>query len=82
MNSQPKSLFERIGGKPIMDKTLPLFYKKVFFDERINKFFQNINMGKQIRQQSCFLTMLFNGPNNYKGKPLKDTHKGMHITDL
>ena len=44
-------------------------------DDRVNYFFDNTDMDKQIAKQKGFLTMVFGGPNNYTGKNMRDGHK-------
>jgi len=68
------SLFERIGGKDAVNAAVDVFYKKVLADDRINKFFDGIDMDAQRRKQIMFLTYAFGGPNNYDGKNMRDAH--------
>ncbi|MBE9563816.1 MAG: group 1 truncated hemoglobin [Proteobacteria bacterium] len=69
------SLFERIGGEPAVDAAVEIFYRKVLADDRVNEFFDNADMEQQINKQKGFLTMVFDGPNNYKGKDMREGHK-------
>ena len=80
-NSDP-TLFEKIGGAPAVDAAVDIFYKKVLADERINMYFENVDMEGQIAKQKAFLTMAFGGPNNYTGKSLAEGHKGMNLQDV
>lgn len=69
-----------------MDAAIPLFYKKVLADPRVSPFFENVNMDKQAAKQHAFLTMAFGGPNEYKGRNMRDAHRRlvnkMGLTDL
>lgn len=69
------SLYERIGGHAAVDAAVELFYRKVLADDRINAFFENVDMEQQINKQKGFLTMVFGGPNEYTGKDLRAGHK-------
>ena len=69
------SLYERIGGQPAVDAAVELFYRKVLSDDRINQFFDGVDMEEQINKQKGFLTMVFGGPNNYTGKDMREGHK-------
>lgn len=69
------SLYERIGGQPAVDAAVELFYRKVLADDRINGFFDGVDMEQQINKQKGFLTMVFGGPNNYTGKDMREGHK-------
>jgi len=70
----PPSLFERIGGEAAVNAAVDVFYRKVLADERINKFFENVDMDKQAAKQKAFLTMAFGGPNNYSGEDMRKGH--------
>lgn len=69
-----QSLFEKIGGEAAVDAAVDLFYRKVLADDRINRFFENVDMEKQAAKQKAFLTVAFGGPNNYSGKDMRDGH--------
>jgi len=69
------NLYERIGGQPAVDKAVEVFYRKVLADDRINEFFDGVDMEQQINKQKGFLTMVFGGPNNYTGKDMREGHK-------
>ena len=47
------SLFERIGGKETIDKASNFLYVNILRDERINKFFENVDIEKQKRKMSA-----------------------------
>ena len=69
-----KTLYERIGGEPAVNAAVELFYRKVLNDYRINRFFDNSDMDKQIAKQKAFFTMAFGGPNNYTGQDMRNAH--------
>lgn len=69
------SLYERIGGQAAVDQAVELFYRKVLADDRINEFFDGVDMEQQINKQKGFLTMVFGGPNSYTGKDMREGHK-------
>ena len=71
------SLYERIGGEAAMNAAVDLFYVKVLADDRINYFFDGVDMVEQAKKQKAFLTMAFGGPNEYKGKSMGEAHKAM-----
>ena len=70
----PLSLYERIGGAAAVDAAVEVFYKKVINDYRINRFFDGVDMAKQVAKQKTFFTMAFGGPNNYTGADLRSAH--------
>lgn len=69
-----QTLYERIGGEPAVDAAVNIFYRKVLNDHRINRFFDNADMDKQIAKQKAFFTMAFGGPNDYTGKDMRNAH--------
>lgn len=75
------SLFNNIGGEAAVDAAVDLFYKKVLADDRINEFFDTVDMDKQRAKQKAFLTLAFGGPSNYSGKNLRAGHKHLHLTE-
>lgn len=68
------TLYERIGGEAAVNAAVEIFYRKVLSDHRINRFFDNADMDKQIAKQKAFFTMAFGGPNNYTGKDMRNAH--------
>ncbi len=68
------TLYEKLGGKDAVNAAVDIFYKKVLADDRINRFFDSVDMQKQIGKQKAFLTMAFGGPTNYTGKDMRDGH--------
>jgi hemoglobin len=69
------TLYERIGGEPAVNQAVEIFYRKVLMDDRINSFFEGVDMDRQIAKQKGFLTMVFGGPNHYTGKDMREGHK-------
>lgn len=68
------SLFEQLGGEAAVDAAVEIFYRKVLGDERINRFFEGVDMDKQAAKQKAFLTFAFGGPNNYTGLDMRQAH--------
>lgn len=69
------TLFERLGGPNAVNTAVDIFYRKVLADDRVNYFFDGVDMDKQIQKQKGFLTMVFGGPNNYTGKDMREGHR-------
>ncbi len=68
------ALFDKIGGEAAVNAAVDIFYRKVLADDRINKFFDGVDMEKQATKQKAFLTMAFGGPHNYTGKDMREGH--------
>jgi len=69
-----ESLYNKIGGDAAVNAAVDIFYRKVLVDNRINCFFEGVDMEKQIAKQKAFLTLAFGGPNNYTGKDMREGH--------
>lgn len=74
------SLYERIGGEAAVSAAVELFYRKVLNDHRINRFFGDADMEKQLVKQKAFFTMAFGGPNSYTGKDMRNAHA--HLVNI
>lgn len=70
----PVSLYERLGGQAAVNIAVDIFYRKILTDQRVNNFFDDIDMEQQIIKQKGFLTMVFGGPNHYTGKGMREGH--------
>jgi hemoglobin len=69
------TLYEELGGAPAMDAAVDLFYRKVLADDRISRFFDDVDMDRQAAKQKAFLTMVTGGPANYTGQDMRVGHK-------
>lgn len=74
MSTTPGSLFEQLGGQAAVEAAVDKFYRKVLADDRVSRFFENVDMDKQAAKQKAFLTMAFGGPHSYTGKDMRDGH--------
>lgn len=69
-----QSIYDRIGGEAAVNAAVDIFYRKVLADERINRFFEDVDMDKQAAKQKAFLTVALGGPNQYSGKDMRKGH--------
>lgn len=74
LNTANATLFEQLGGEGAVNAAVDIFYRKVLADQRINHFFDGVDMDKQATKQKAFLTMAFGGPANYSGKDMREGH--------
>lgn len=74
MTESNTTLYEQLGGEPAVNAAVDIFYRKVLADERINRFFENVDMEKQAAKQKAFLTMAFGGPHHYTGEDMRKGH--------
>jgi len=68
------SVYDDIGGAPAVDKAVDIFYRKVLADDRINEYFDGVDMDAQAAKQKSFITMALGGPNNYTGLDMRKAH--------
>jgi hemoglobin len=68
------TLYEELGGEPAVEAAVDRFYRKVLVDERVSRFFDDIDMDRQSAKQKAFLTMVFGGPANYSGTDMRTGH--------
>jgi len=81
------TLYEQIGGSAAVDAAVDLFYRKVLTDDRVSRFFDDVDMDRQSAKQKAFLTMVFGGPANYSGLDMRRGHvhlveRGMNDTHV
>lgn len=69
-----KSVYEQLGGEPAMAAAVEIFYRKVLSDDRINHFFEDVDMERQAAKQKAFLTLVTGGPANYSGRDMRAGH--------
>ncbi len=83
-DAAPKSLYERLGGKEGVAAVIDSLMKNVASDPELKKIFAKTtgarleNFKKSLADQLCAAT---GGACEYKGKDMKEAHKGMKITE-
>jgi hemoglobin len=68
------SLYSEIGGDAAVNAAVDIFYRKVLQDERISRFFDDVDMDRQALKLKAFLAMAFGGPAQYTGADLRRGH--------
>ena len=74
-----KSLYETVGGLPTLDKVHKIFYDKIYAHPWLKQFFAGHNQEAIEGRQTSFMGEKMGGP-KYLGKPLKQVHENMYIT--
>ena len=69
------TLYEEIGGKKTVEKAAYFLYANILQDDRIKHFFEDVDIEKQKRKMTAFLTYIFGGPSLYSGKSMRRAHK-------
>ena len=68
------TVYEQVGGEGAVDAAVDLFYRKVLTDDRISRFFDDVDMDRQSAKQKAFLTMVLGGPARYTGLDMRRGH--------
>ncbi|MEQ1789574.1 MAG: group 1 truncated hemoglobin [Rickettsiales bacterium] len=71
------SLYDRIGGESTIDAVVPMFYRKVMGDARVNIFFEGVDINKLAIKMKIFLTMALVGASGFNTKNLRDAHSNL-----
>ncbi len=69
------SLYETLGGEAAIQATVDNFYVRVLADERINHFFEGVDMDRQKKHMRAFLTMALGGAKAYNGRGMEKAHR-------
>lgn len=68
------SLYDRLGGEAAVMAAVDGFYARVLADPVTKPFFEGLDMEAQVRKQVSFMTWAFDGPAEYRGRPLDVAH--------
>jgi hemoglobin len=74
------TLYDRIGGAPVIETLIPAFYARVLADPALSPFFKHASMDSLQGMQQQFFAMALGGPVAYTGRPLGSVHHGRGIT--
>ncbi len=69
------TLYEKLGGEKTVKLVVENFYERVLNDDRINHFFEQVDMLKQKMHQIDFLTYAFEGSERYRGSTIREIHQ-------
>jgi hemoglobin len=75
------SLFEQLGGSDQIEAMIAQFYDRIFSDESLRPMFANVDMVQLRRHQTLFISFAMGGPNQYRGRSMREAHKGLGITE-
>ncbi len=69
------TLYEKLGGEKTVKLVVEKFYERVLNDDRINHFFEQVDMFKQKIHQIDFLTYAFEGSERYRSSMMREVHE-------
>ena len=73
------SLYEAVGGLPTLEKVHKIFYDEIYAHPWLKQFFAGHNQQAIEDRQTSFMGEKMGGP-KYLGKPIKQVHENMYIT--
>jgi hemoglobin len=76
------TLYEKIGGREIVQKTSHHLYVNILKNDLLSSFFKNIDVQVQERKMNAFLTYVFGGNSLYTGKTMRRAHKEAVVAGL
>ncbi len=80
-DTAPRTLYDRLGGKDAITAVVDSFVAIVAKDDRINRKFARSDMGRvktMLVDQICAQT---GGPCTYTGRPMREAHLNMGVTE-
>jgi hemoglobin len=75
-----KSLYEELGGRAAIAAVVDEFYARLLGDAALAPLFAGTDLDRLRRHQAAFLVAALGGPNEYRGRGLRQAHAGMNIT--
>jgi hemoglobin len=79
---EPRTVYDRIGGRAALEVVVEDFYARVLADTQLCGFFTGTNMNRLKGKQVEFFAAALGGPEPYTGAPMKQVHRGRGITML
>jgi hemoglobin len=79
--AQSPSLYERMGGGPVVERVVDEVIDRSALDPRTGRSFKDVKIARvkeKLREQLCALA---GGPCKYTGDPMPEVHKGLKNTD-
>lgn len=73
------SFYDEVGGLPTLQHVHKIFYDKIYEHPWLKLYFENFKQEAIENRQTLFMGEKFGGP-EYFGKPLKQAHENMYIT--
>lgn len=74
-----QSLYDAVGGLPTLEKVHKIFYDKIYAHPWLKQFFEGHSQEAIEGRQTSFMGEKMGGP-KYLGKPIKQVHENMYIS--
>ena len=73
------TLYEKIGGRPGIEKLVQKFYSRVLLDKKLAPFFSNSEIAKLEKMQVAFFSVALGGAETESMISLRESHAGRGI---
>ena len=75
------TIYDKLGGYKAIERMVCDFYQTILNDDNLNVFYiENVSEISDLHHlMTDFLTMVFGGPNQYKGRDMYSSHKHMPL---
>jgi hemoglobin len=74
------SLYDRVGGRPTLERVHALLYSRIYADPVLKQFFKDVPRDRQEKQLTDFMSGALGGPKAYVGKHPRQAHTHLYIT--
>lgn len=74
------SIYDEIGGAPALAAAVEDFYTRVLADTELAGYFQGVDVERLKAHQRSFLAAAIGGSEIYAGRPMKEAHASLGIT--
>lgn len=80
-NKAPESLYDDVGGQPVMIKITDNFIQEISFNRTIYQYFAKTNIDRFREKFIEYLCVSTGGPCQYTGDTMLKVHQGQKITE-
>lgn len=74
MATDEATLYERLGGRDAIDAAVDAFHERVATDDRVNHYFEDVDMERLLSHQKAFFVAGTGGPGEYPGGAMDAVH--------
>ena len=74
------SIYEEIGGAPALAAAVEDFYARVLADPDLAGYFEGVDLARLKAHQRSFMAAAIGGSEIYAGRPMKEAHAPLAIT--
>ena len=75
------TLYEELGGMPVIEKITGNFIREIGYNEQIAQHFAETDLDRFYQKMVEHLCDISNGPCEYSGDSMVESHEGMNITE-